>query len=128
MPRFDGLRALGMARELAPGVPFLFVSGTIGEELAIEALHRGAADYVLKDNLIVVAGLLFLLAIVGLAISSVWLRIAGPCDWMSWMPASSSTALQNLRSMITCPTSTLMLISTKKLRSSHSTAISTRKA
>src|SRR5690606_13615274 len=41
----------GIAAELAPGVPFIFVSGTIGEERAIEALHRGAADYVLKDNL-----------------------------------------------------------------------------
>ena len=51
MPRFDGIDALGIASELAPGVPFLFVSGTIGEERAIEALHRGAADYVLKDNL-----------------------------------------------------------------------------
>ena len=51
MPRFNGLRALGLAAEHAPGVPFLFVSGTIGEELAIEVVHRGAADYVLKDNL-----------------------------------------------------------------------------
>ena len=51
MPRFDGMDALGIAAELAPGVPFIFVSGTIGEERAIEALHRGAADYVLKDNL-----------------------------------------------------------------------------
>src|SRR5690606_36023724 len=51
MPQFDGMDALGIAAELAPGVPFIFVSGTIGEERAIEALHRGAADYVLKDNL-----------------------------------------------------------------------------
>lgn len=51
LPQFDGLAALQVARELAPDVPFLFVSGTIGEERAIEALRRGAVDYVLKDNL-----------------------------------------------------------------------------
>src|SRR5690606_35212069 len=51
MPQFDGMYTLSIAAELAPGVPFIFVSGTIGEERAIEALHRGAADYVLKDNL-----------------------------------------------------------------------------
>ena len=51
MPGFGGQDALRIAQELAPDVPFLFVSGTIGEELAIEALQRGADDYVLKDNL-----------------------------------------------------------------------------
>ncbi|HEX3844849.1 MAG TPA: EAL domain-containing protein [Steroidobacteraceae bacterium] len=51
LPTFDGLRALDIARECAPEVPFLFVSGTIGEERAIEALRRGAVDYVLKSNL-----------------------------------------------------------------------------
>jgi diguanylate cyclase (GGDEF)-like protein len=51
LPKFDGLRALDIARECAPEVPFLFVSGTIGEERAIEALRRGAVDYVLKSNL-----------------------------------------------------------------------------
>ena len=51
MPEFDGLAALGIARELAPGVPFIFVSGTIGEERAIEAIRSGATDYVLKDNI-----------------------------------------------------------------------------
>jgi len=51
LPKFDGLRALDVARECAPEVPFLFVSGTIGEERAIEALRRGAVDYVLKSNL-----------------------------------------------------------------------------
>lgn len=51
LPRFDGLRALEIARECAPEVPFLFVSGTIGEERAIEALRRGAVDYILKSNL-----------------------------------------------------------------------------
>jgi diguanylate cyclase (GGDEF)-like protein len=51
LPGFDGLSALEIARECAPEVPFVFVSGTIGEERAIEALRRGAADYVLKSNL-----------------------------------------------------------------------------
>jgi diguanylate cyclase (GGDEF)-like protein/PAS domain S-box-containing protein len=51
MPTFDGKTALRMARELAPDVPFIFVSGTIGEERAIEALKNGATDYVIKTNL-----------------------------------------------------------------------------
>jgi diguanylate cyclase (GGDEF)-like protein len=51
LPHFDGLAALAICREMAPDVPFIFVSGTIGEERAIEALHRGAVDYVLKTNL-----------------------------------------------------------------------------
>lgn len=51
MPGFDGMRALQLVRELAPGVPCIFVSGTIGEERAIEALRQGATDYVLKDNM-----------------------------------------------------------------------------
>jgi signal transduction histidine kinase/AmiR/NasT family two-component response regulator len=52
MPHFDGMRALALARDLAPDVPFIFVSGTIGEEYAIRALKNGAADYVLKNNLL----------------------------------------------------------------------------
>jgi len=51
LPQFDGLSALAIARECAPEIPFVFVSGTIGEERAIEALRRGAIDYVLKTNL-----------------------------------------------------------------------------
>jgi diguanylate cyclase (GGDEF)-like protein len=51
LPQFDGLSALNVARQVAPDVPFLFVSGTIGEERAIDALLCGAADYVLKTNL-----------------------------------------------------------------------------
>ena len=52
MPHFDGMWALSLARELAPDVPFIFVSGTIGEEYAIRALKNGATDYVLKSNLV----------------------------------------------------------------------------
>jgi diguanylate cyclase (GGDEF)-like protein len=51
LPRFDGLSALEVAVEVGAEVPFIFVSGTIGEERAIEALRRGAVDYVLKTNL-----------------------------------------------------------------------------
>src|ERR1700681_1263635 len=51
LPQFDGLRALDIAVARAAGTPFIFVSGTIGEERAIDALRRGATDYVLKTNL-----------------------------------------------------------------------------
>src|ERR1700736_3984477 len=50
LPGFDGMIALAIARVEAPGVPFIFLSGTIGEERAIEALKCGAVDYVLKSN------------------------------------------------------------------------------
>src|SRR6185503_11906952 len=52
MPTFDGMSALALARELRPETPFIFVSGTIGEEYAIRALKNGATDYVLKTNLV----------------------------------------------------------------------------
>src|SRR5260370_12623192 len=52
MPGFDGMAALALARELAPDTPFVFVSGTLGEEYAIRALRNGATDYVLKTNLV----------------------------------------------------------------------------
>ncbi|MEO6687518.1 MAG: ATP-binding protein, partial [Dokdonella sp.] len=51
MPEFSGYRALELARSNAPDTPFLFVSGTMGEEAAVEALRGGATDYVLKQNL-----------------------------------------------------------------------------
>ncbi|HLA73507.1 MAG TPA: diguanylate cyclase, partial [Steroidobacteraceae bacterium] len=51
LPAFDGLSALEVAREVAPDTPFIFLSGTIGEERAIDALQRGAYDYVLKTNM-----------------------------------------------------------------------------
>jgi diguanylate cyclase (GGDEF)-like protein/PAS domain S-box-containing protein len=51
MPHFDGMSALALAREKCPDVPFIFVSGTIGEETAIESLKSGATDYILKTNL-----------------------------------------------------------------------------
>ncbi len=51
LPTYDGLSALALVRRERPDVPFLFVSGTIGEEVAIEALKHGATDYVLKQRL-----------------------------------------------------------------------------
>jgi diguanylate cyclase (GGDEF)-like protein len=50
LPGFDGMSALAIVNKIAPDVPFIFLSGTIGEERAIEALRRGAVDYVLKSN------------------------------------------------------------------------------
>jgi diguanylate cyclase (GGDEF)-like protein/PAS domain S-box-containing protein len=52
MPKFDGMAALALAHERTPDTPFIFVSGTIGEEYAIRALKNGAIDYVLKGNLL----------------------------------------------------------------------------
>src|SRR4051812_17242468 len=51
LPSFDGLTALTLAGEHAPDVPFIFLSGSIGEERAIAAVRGGAYDYVLKDNM-----------------------------------------------------------------------------
>lgn len=51
LPAYDGMSALQRARELSPVVPFIFVSGTMGENAAIEALTGGATDYVLKHRL-----------------------------------------------------------------------------
>src|SRR6266550_967740 len=52
LPSFDGLSALKIAQEHAPDVPFIFVSGKLGEDVAIEALKTGATDYVLKTHLV----------------------------------------------------------------------------
>ncbi|HEX5083741.1 MAG TPA: response regulator [Blastocatellia bacterium] len=51
LPAFDGMTALAIARRMRPDLPFIIVSGRIGEEIAIEALKSGATDYVLKNNL-----------------------------------------------------------------------------
>src|SRR5437879_3626758 len=51
LPRYDGSAALALAVREAPETPFIFVSGTIGEERAIDVLKQGAVDYVLKNNL-----------------------------------------------------------------------------
>ena len=51
LPLFDGLSALAIRQERCPDVPFVFVSGQIGEDRAIESLKSGATDYVIKDRL-----------------------------------------------------------------------------
>lgn len=51
LPAFDGCEALTIARTRAPDVPFIYVTGTMGEEVAIETLKSGATDYVLKTRL-----------------------------------------------------------------------------
>src|SRR3989441_6387361 len=51
MPGFDGMEALLLAREIVPQVPFIFLSGTIGEERAIAAIRMGATDYVLESRM-----------------------------------------------------------------------------
>ena len=51
LPGFDGMTALTMAQHTCPEVPFIFISATLGEELAIDTLKRGATDYVLKQRL-----------------------------------------------------------------------------
>ncbi|MDO8544842.1 MAG: histidine kinase [Opitutaceae bacterium] len=51
LPAFDGYAALTIAKERVPNTPFIFVTGTMGEEVAIETLKSGATDYVLKTRL-----------------------------------------------------------------------------
>ena len=51
LPGFTGLDAWELARELLPALPFVVLSGAIGESAAVEAMHRGVSDYLLKDNM-----------------------------------------------------------------------------
>ncbi len=51
MPEFGGLQALAIVRELEPELPFIIVSGNIGEDVAVGAMRAGAQDYLLKQNL-----------------------------------------------------------------------------
>jgi two-component system, cell cycle sensor histidine kinase and response regulator CckA len=51
LPSFNGLKALAITREKCPDVPFIFATGTLGEEVVVETLKRGATDYVLKAGL-----------------------------------------------------------------------------
>jgi PAS domain S-box-containing protein len=50
-PSFDGERAFILKQQLSPGTPFIFVSGTIGEEKAVQLIRNGVSDYALKDTL-----------------------------------------------------------------------------
>ncbi|MCA0387337.1 MAG: response regulator [Bacteroidetes bacterium] len=51
MPMFDGISALRTVRELDPDIPFIIISGNIGEEVAVMAMKSGAQDYIMKGNL-----------------------------------------------------------------------------
>lgn len=51
LPQFTGAEALDIARRMAPQTPFIFVSGALGEEHAVDMLKRGATDYVIKQRL-----------------------------------------------------------------------------
>ncbi len=51
MPRFSGTDALAITRAYDSDIPFIFISGTIGEETAVAAMKAGAQDYVMKENL-----------------------------------------------------------------------------
>src|SRR5215510_332759 len=51
LPAFDGFSALNLAQLKCPDVPFIFVTGSLGEEMAIKALKSGATDFVLKHHL-----------------------------------------------------------------------------
>jgi diguanylate cyclase (GGDEF)-like protein len=51
IPGFSGTKALAIVRELHPDLPFIFVSGTIGEDTAVAAMRTGAHDYIMKGNL-----------------------------------------------------------------------------
>ena len=52
MPQFTGLRAVEVLRESGLDIPFILISGTVGEDIAVEAMRRGATDYLLKDRIV----------------------------------------------------------------------------
>ncbi len=51
MPQFNGLRAAELLQESGLNIPFILISGTVGEDIAVEAMKRGATDYLLKDRI-----------------------------------------------------------------------------
>ena len=52
LPQFNGLEALEIARQTCPEIPFIMVTGSLNEEMAVECMRRGAWDYVLKEHLV----------------------------------------------------------------------------
>jgi PAS domain S-box-containing protein len=52
MPQFSGFQALGLLQASGRDIPFILISGTMGEETAVEAMKRGAVDYLLKDRIV----------------------------------------------------------------------------
>jgi DNA-binding NtrC family response regulator len=53
LPAFDGVTAFHIKEKVCPNIPFIIVSGTIGEDNAVELIKNGVTDYVLKDKLVV---------------------------------------------------------------------------
>lgn len=53
LPTFDGMRALLIAKELAPSIPFILVTGSVNEQTAVDCLKAGADDYVLDRKSVV---------------------------------------------------------------------------
>ena len=51
MPHFSGLDALNLLKSKNLDIPFILISGVIGEEIAVNAIKAGANDYIMKDNL-----------------------------------------------------------------------------
>ena len=51
MPQFTGLRAVELLKESGLDIPFILISGTVGEDVAVEAMKQGATDYLLKDRI-----------------------------------------------------------------------------
>ena len=51
LPNFDGMTAMLLAKKETPEVPFIFVTGSMNEEVAVECMKVGAADYVIKEHL-----------------------------------------------------------------------------
>ena len=51
LPQFDGLKAVEMLRQSGRDIPFILISGTVGEGVAVEAMKLGATDYLLKDRI-----------------------------------------------------------------------------
>lgn len=51
MPQFSGLRAAELLQESGLNIPFILISGTVGEDVAVEAMKHGATDYLLKDRI-----------------------------------------------------------------------------
>jgi len=52
LPAFDGGEALGIAQNICPDLPFIVISGTLGDDIAVEMVKKGATDYVLKQRLV----------------------------------------------------------------------------
>src|SRR5712675_231124 len=52
LPQFNALEALALVKEMEVDLPFIIISGTIGEPVAVEAMRAGANDYLMKDNLV----------------------------------------------------------------------------